>query len=68
MCEFEFEHIGVVDLLEVLVLPRRGGVLADRLLLGQLHVVQHPVGSHFGDVGQEDGNRALHVDIAHSEI
>lgn len=64
----EFKYVWVVKLLEVLFLPCCRRVLADRLLFGELDVVERPVGGYFGDVGEEDCDRSLHIDVASTEV
>ena len=68
MVKLETEHIGVVYFFKVLLFPLGRGVLADGLLLWELHIAQGPVGRHLGDVAQEDLDFPGSVYIANGEL
>ena len=64
----EFEYAGLVGLFHVLDFPRSGGVVANCLFLGELHVVELPSGRHVGVVGQVNVDSSALFDVHSAEV
>ena len=64
----EFEDFSVVGLFHVFDFPGSGGVVADRALLGELHVAELPFGRGLRLVREVDVDCAAFLDVYFAKV